>query len=98
MHKLGWDELEGSGPMVDGAVGGGLRTVLTPLHSTPILTSSPPSGPLSYLTESAVRLSRLRRFSELSGSPSTSATLCLCAMSRPCRRGGRQHGGCEGSH
>lgn len=59
------------------AAGAGPRAVLTPLHSTPILTSSPPSGPLSYLTVSTVRLSRLRRFSEPSGSPSTSATLCL---------------------
>lgn len=61
-------------------------TVLTPFHSTLILTSSPPSGPLSYFTVSEVRLSRLRCFSRTSGSPSTSATRCLCAVSRPCRK------------
>lgn len=61
-------------------------TVLTPFHSTLILTSSPPSGPLSYFTVSEVRLSRLRCFSRTSGSPSTSATRCLCAVSRPCKK------------
>lgn len=60
-----------------------LCTVLTPFHSTLILTSSPPSGPLSYFTTSTLRLSRLRLFSMLSGSFSTSATLCLWTLSRP---------------
>lgn len=61
----------------------GLCTVLTPFHSTLILTSSPPSGPLSYFTVSEFRLSRLRCFSRASGSLSTSATRCLCTLSRP---------------
>lgn len=65
-------------------------TVLTPIHSTLILTSSPPSGPLSYLTTSALRLSRLLRFSVFSGSFSTSATLCLCTLSRPWEPWGRR--------
>lgn len=60
-----------------------LCTVLTPFHSTLILTSSPPSGPLSYFTTSTLRLSLLRLFSVLSGSLSTSATLCLWTLSRP---------------
>lgn len=61
----------------------GLCTVLTPFHSTHILTSSPPSGPLSYFTVSEVKLSRLRCFSRASGSLRTSATRCLCTLSRP---------------
>ena len=61
----------------------GLCTVLTPFHSTLILTSSPPSGPLSYFTVSEVKLSRLRCFSRASGSLRTSATRCLWTVSRP---------------